>query len=310
MENQPTVAVLGLGAWGKILQGLVQAQGILPLSWHRTQGELVAAGLERAQILISALPMRAVREVACQVAQLNLPTGTIIVSATKGLEPGTVQTAAQIWQELLPQATVVVLSGPNLAAEIQQGLPAATVVAGEPKATEQVQTLLANPNFRVYTNTDHRGVELGGILKNVIAIACGANDGLELGVNARSALITRGLVEMVRVGQHWGGEVLTLYGLSGLGDLLATCTSPLSRNYQVGYKLAEGMSLEQAIAEITGTAEGVNTALVLAEYANQQGLDVPITQEVQSVLRGQHSPTQALANLLERPFKAELTKPS
>jgi glycerol-3-phosphate dehydrogenase (NAD(P)+) len=245
--------------------------------------------------------------VAEQLAKLSLPTETILVSATKGLEPESVQTAAQIWQAMLPQVSVVVLSGPNLSAEIMQGLPAATVIAGEPEATARIQSILASSAFRIYTNPDRIGVELGGVLKNVMAIACGVNDGLNLGINARSALITRALVEMIRVGSHWGGQVTTFYGLSGLGDLLATCTSSLSRNYQVGCGLAEGKSLEQVLSEIVGTAEGVNTAPVLANYAEQQGLEIPITQEVCALLTGRKTPTQAIADLLDRPFKPEVS---
>lgn len=147
---------------------------------------------------------------------------------------------------------------------------------------------------------------MGGIFKNVIAIACGVNDGLGLGVNARSALITRGLVEMVRVGTHWGGQVETFYGLSGLGDLLATCTSALSRNYQVGWHLAQGKSLSQALALTKGTAEGVNTAQVLCTYAQQHQLDIPITAMVNAVLGGSLTPQAALNCLLERPFKPEV----
>jgi glycerol-3-phosphate dehydrogenase (NAD(P)+) len=309
MTDRPTIAVLGQGAWGKILAQLVEPKPVSLLIWQRSQGELATSGVHQSQVIISALPMNAVRSVAEQIARLGIAPGTIVVSATKGLEPHTAKTASQVWQEVLPQTTVVVLSGPNLAAEIAQGLPAATVVAGPEPATEQIQAILAAPTLRVYTNTDLRGVELGGILKNVMAIACGANDGLQLGINARSALITRGLVEMVRVGEHWGGSAITFYGLSGLGDMLATCTSPLSRNYQMGWKLAQGYAPEQALAEIVGTVEGVNTAVVLAEYAQTKGLEVPITHEVCAVLLGQHSPKQAIANLLERPAKPELEHP-
>jgi glycerol-3-phosphate dehydrogenase (NAD(P)+) len=247
-----------------------------------------------------------VRQVAQQLVSLALPPDLVLVSATKGLESGTTQTAAEIWQAVLPQVPVVVLSGPNLSAEIGQGLPAATVVAGEPEIAVRTQAVLGSPSFRIYTNPDRIGVELGGILKNVMAIACGVNDGLNLGTNARSALITRGLVEMIRVGTHWGGQAATFYGLSGLGDLLATCTSSLSRNYQVGWGLAQGKSLDQVLNEVVGTAEGVNTALVLAAYAEQKGLEVPITQEVRALLEGDKTPTKAIADLINRPSKPEL----
>lgn len=300
------VAVLGLGAWGQTLSSLIDPQHYVVKGWSRSCGESLTTTVAETELIISALPIKAVRHVAEQLSWVNLAPGTILVSATKGLEPGTTQTAVQIWQTLHPQIPIVVLSGPNLAGEIQQGLPAATVIGGAPEHTEQVQMILGAPAFRVYTNCDRTGVELGGVLKNVMAIACGVNDGLALGVNARSALITRGLVEMIRVGTYWGAQTQTFYGLSGLGDLLATCTSALSRNYQVGWHLAQGHPLEQVLTTVVGTAEGVNTAAVLTHYAHQQGLEVPITQEVQAVLLGQRTPEQAIANLLERPLKSEL----
>lgn len=300
------VAVLGLGAWGQTLAGLVEPQHYDLQGWSRSCGDTLATVVQGAEFIISALPIKAVRQVAAHLDPADISPGTILVSATKGLEPGTTLTAVQIWQALLPQVPVVVLSGPNLSAEIQQGLPAATVVGGTPEHTLPVQLLLGSAAFRVYTNCDRMGVELGGVLKNVMAIACGVNDGLNLGINARSALITRGLVEMIRVGNHWGAQTQTFYGLSGLGDLLATCTSALSRNYQVGWHLAHGQPLEQVLETVVGTAEGVNTAAVLTQYAQAQGLEVPITQEVQAVLLGTRTPEQAIANLLERPLKPEL----
>lgn len=309
-ESTPSIAVLGVGAWGTALMQLLQQQNQAVVGWGRSQGTALAAIAAQAKIIFSALPIKAVRSVAEQLASVSLPPETILVSATKGLEPTSVQTAAQIWQSILPQIKVVVLSGPNLSQEILQGLPAATVVAGQPEVTTQVQAILASPLLRVYTNPDRVGVELGGVLKNVMAIACGVNDGLQLGVNARSALITRGLVEVVRVGTHWGGQVPTFYGLSGLGDLLATCTSPLSRNYQVGCGLAQGKPLDQVLAALIGTAEGVNTAAVLATYAQEQRLEVPITQEICALLAGEKTPKQAIADLLDRPFKPELAMSS
>lgn len=303
--DQP-LAVLGQGAWGSTLASLAQHQGHRVIGWSRSQPTTLKGAIANASMVISALPMQAVRAVAEQVATLDLSSELILVSATKGLEPGTVQTAAQIWEQLLPPVSVVVLSGPNLSKEIDQGLPAATVVAGELEVATRVQEILGSSTFRIYTNGDRVGVELGGVLKNVIAIACGVNDGLELGINARAALITRGLVEVIRMGTHWGGEAATFYGLSGLGDLLATCTSPLSRNYQVGCRLAQGQSLAQALEKIRGTAEGVNTTAVLAAYAQQQQLEAPITQQVWALLQGQATPTQAIAALLERPPKSEL----
>lgn len=302
------ITVLGLGAWGSTLAQLAQQQGHVVTGWQRGQGTSLATVIDSASMIICALPVKAVQPLVEQMADLVSP-GTILVSATKGLVQGSTlaapQTAAQIWQTALPQTPVTVLSGPNLSVEISQGLPAATVVAGQPDVTAHVQAILGCSSFRIYTNVDRIGVELGGVLKNVIAIACGVSDGLRLGTNARSALITRGLVEMIRVGTHWGGQTATFYGLSGLGDLLTTCTSSLSRNYQVGLGLAEGKALNQVLQEIVGTAEGVNTASVLAAYAAQQYLEIPITQEVCALLAGK-PPAAAISDLINRPFKSEI----
>jgi glycerol-3-phosphate dehydrogenase (NAD(P)+) len=231
---------------------------------------------------------------------------TIFVTATKGLDPQTTCTPSQIWQEAFPTHAVVVLSGPNLSKEIQQELPAASVVASSVMtAAEFVQAVFSSDRFRVYTNSDPLGVELGGTLKNVMAIAAGVCDGLELGTNAKAALVTRGLTEMVRIGLHWGAKMETFYGLSGLGDLLATCNSPLSRNYQVGYQLAGGKTLAEILAHLEGTAEGVNTTQVLVQRAKQQNIPMPITEQVYRLLQGEITPRQGLLELMLRDKKPE-----
>jgi glycerol-3-phosphate dehydrogenase (NAD(P)+) len=256
--------------------------------------------------VLSAVSIKGVTAVVKAIQSLPLSSKTIFVTATKGLDPATTWTPSQIWQAAFPKQPVVVLSGPNLSKEIQQQLPAATVVAGTiAAATEVVQAVFASSQLRVYTNSDPLGVELGGTLKNVIAIAAGVCDGLQLGTNAKAALVTRGLTEMVRVGNSWGAKTETFYGLSGLGDLLATCNSPLSRNYQVGYQLAQGRTLLEIFAHLEGTAEGVNTTQVLLQRANQQGLAVPITTEVYRLLQGDITPRQALEALMLRDIKPE-----
>jgi glycerol-3-phosphate dehydrogenase (NAD(P)+) len=250
--------------------------------------------------------MKGVRAVAGEVQSLPLSSTTIFVTATKGLDPTTTCTPSQIWQAAFPAQPVVVLSGPNLSKEIQQQLPAATVAASTvAEASEVVQAVFSSSSFRVYTNSDPLGVELGGTLKNVIAIAAGVCDGLQLGTNAKAALVTRGLTEMVRIGNTWGAKTETFYGLSGLGDLLATCNSVLSRNYQVGYQLAQGKSLQEIIAHLEGTAEGVNTTQVLIKRANQQGISVPITAQVYRLIEGEVTPRQALEALMLRDIKPE-----
>jgi glycerol-3-phosphate dehydrogenase (NAD(P)+) len=274
--------------------------------WDRRKGWDLKEVVRGSDIIISAVSMAGVRPVVEAVRQVGIPPRAILVSATKGLDPLQLLTPAQIWAATFPTHPLVVLSGPNLAAEIRQGLPAAAVVASHnPEAAVQVQHALASERFRLYTSSDPLGVELGGILKNVIAIAVGVCDALQLGTNARAALVTRGLAEMIRVGSRLGARPETFNGLSGLGDLLATCHSPLSRNYRVGYGLGQGKPLSQVLAEIEGTAEGVYTAPVVVQIAAQHGIQVPITQEVHRLLQGQTTPAAALSRLMERQLTSE-----
>jgi glycerol-3-phosphate dehydrogenase (NAD(P)+) len=250
--------------------------------------------------------MSGVSPVVAQLQSLPLSPDTIVITAKKGLDITTTRTPSQLWQAAFPSNSVVVLSGPNLSKEIKQGLPAATVVASaDATAAKVVQQAFSSSNFRVYTNPDPLGVELGGTLKNVMAIAAGTCDGLQLGTNAKAALLTRGLAEMIRVGIDWGAKAETFYGLSGLGDLLATCNSSLSRNYQVGYQLAQGKTLSEILAHLEGTAEGVNTTSVLVERANRQGISVPITYQVYRLLQGEITPQAAVETLMLRDTKPE-----
>jgi glycerol-3-phosphate dehydrogenase (NAD(P)+) len=306
MTNSKSVAILGAGAWGASLANLAAANGHQVRVWSRQGSQTLQAVLEDAQIILSAISMIGVRDVASQVQSFPLSPEAIFVTATKGLDPQTTCTPSQIWQTVFPNHAVVVLSGPNLSKEIQLELPAATVVASNiPTAAEVVQLVFSSHRFRVYTNPDPLGVELGGTLKNVIAIAAGVCDGLHLGTNAKAALVTRGLTEMVRIGNDWGAKTETFYGLSGLGDLLATCNSPLSRNYQVGYQLAGGKTLKETLANLPGTAEGVNTCQVLMQRAKQQNIPVPITEQVYRLLQGEVTPRQALDELMLRDIKPE-----
>jgi glycerol-3-phosphate dehydrogenase (NAD(P)+) len=301
-----SVAILGAGAWGASLANLAAANGHQVRVWSRQGSQSLQVALKDVQIVLSAISMIGVRDVASQVQSFPFSPETIFVTATKGLDPQTTCTPSQIWQTTFPKHPVVVLSGPNLSKEIQMELPAASVVASNiPTAAEVVQLVFSSHRFRVYTNPDPLGVELGGTLKNVIAIAAGVCDGLQLGTNAKAALVTRGLTEMVRIGNNWGAKTETFYGLSGLGDLLATCNSPLSRNYQVGYQLAGGKSLTETLANLQGTAEGVNTCRVLMQRAKQQNIAVPITEQVYRLLQGEITPGQALDELMLRDIKPE-----
>ncbi|KJH72510.1 NAD(P)H-dependent glycerol-3-phosphate dehydrogenase [Aliterella atlantica] len=301
-----TITILGAGAWGTALAQLARANGHNVCLWSR-HGELsLKDALEGAQIVLSAISMQGVTQVATAIASIPISADTIFVTATKGLDAATTLTPAQIWQATFPQHPIVVLCGPNLSKEIHQNLPAATVVASiDAEAAEAVQAAFTSQRFRVYTNSDPLGVELGGTIKNVIAIASGACDGLQLGTNAKAALVTRGLTEIIRIGNSWGAKTETFYGLSGLGDLLATCNSPLSRNYQVGYQLAQGKTLAETLAHLEGTAEGVNTAEVLMQRAETQKISMPITTQVYRALQGEITPRQALEELMLRDTKPE-----
>ncbi len=298
---------MGTGVWGRALAEIARSRGHEVQLWARRGPSSLAEVVTGVDILISALPLRAVRTVAQQVGSVGLAPGAIVVSATKGLEPDTILTPREIWQEVLPGQGVVVLSGPNLAEEVLAGKPCATVVAHSSLALAQhIQQALATDTFRVYVNPDIRGVELGGVLKNVIAISAGVSDGLGLGTNAKAALITRGLTEVVRVGCLLGGEAATFYGLSGLGDLQATCTSSLSRNYQVGFGLAHKEPLADILARLTGTAEGINTAHVLVQLAHQRRIEVPIALQVTLLLDGKTTPLACVTALMARGLKEEL----
>jgi glycerol-3-phosphate dehydrogenase (NAD(P)+) len=290
-----------------VLGKLVAQKGNSVALWSRHRDLPMRDAVNGVEVIISAVSVKGVQAVAEQLRGIGIPETVILLSATKGLDPTTTCTPSQIWHQMFPHNPVVILSGPNLSKEIVQGLPAATVVAGQDaQAAIAIQRLFASEKFRVYTNTDPLGTELGGTLKNVIAIAVGVCDGLHLGTNAKAALITRALTEIIRIGTHLGGRVETFYGLSGLGDLLATCNSPLSRNYQVGFGLARGFSLEQILGQIEGTAEGVNTAYVLHNIAQRKQISMPISHQVYLLLSEQISPQQAVEALMDRDLKPEV----
>ncbi len=308
-----TLAIIGAGAWGTTLAGLAAAKGHRVCVWSRQSRDRLQAVLDGADVIVSAVSMKGVRTIVEQVQACKVSSNTIFVTATKGLDSDSGSEDAfpllpsQIWQTAFPDHPVVVLSGPNLSKEIQQGMPAATVVASQnTAAAEIVQMAFSSGSFRVYTNPDALGVELGGTLKNVIAIAVGTCDGMRLGTNAKAALVTRGLAEIIRVGTVWGAKAETFYGLSGLGDLLATCNSPLSRNYQVGYGLAQGKSLPDVLFDLEGTAEGVNTTNVLVKLAAQQAIAIPISQQVDRLLKGAITPQAAVEALMLRDYKPEI----
>ena len=299
------ITIIGAGAWGGALGNLTEINGYVPTIWSRNCGAELTDVVRDRVAIISAVSMSGVRPIIDRLQDAIAPT-QIIVTATKGLDASTNLTPAQLWRSAFPDNPIVVLSGPNLSIEIQQGLPAATVVASDrADAATQIQTIFSSPKFRVYTNDDPVGVEIAGTVKNVMAIAAGACDGLNLGNNAKSALLTRGLAEIIRFGQFWGAKMETFYGLSGLGDLLATCNSPLSRNYQVGYGLARGKTLADILANLYGTAEGINTTKVLIQIATQHDIYMPITVLVDRLLQGEITAQEAIMALMQRDRKSE-----
>lgn len=305
-NKEQKITIVGAGAWGSALATLALHNQRAVRLWSRSESESLELAISKSETIVSAVPMKGVRPTIEKLQIIGLPERLVLVTTTKGLDPITTLTPSQIWQEAFPHNPVVVLSGPNLSKEIQQGLPAATVVASKNvSAAEMVQQIFASDYFRVYLNQDPLGTELGGTLKNVMAIAAGVCDGLQLGTNAKAALLTRALPEMIRVGTILGARAETFFGLSGLGDLIATCSGSLSRNYRVGYGLARGKFLEEILSEIEGTAEGINTTNVLIEIAERKALAVPITRQVYELLNGQTTPRQAVRALMERDPKPE-----
>ncbi|MBI2303729.1 MAG: NAD(P)-dependent glycerol-3-phosphate dehydrogenase [Chloroflexi bacterium] len=325
--------VIGTTSWGTTLAVVLARNGVRVWLWARGEAEAkqlretgentrllpgvpfptlltVTNSLEEAlngsTMVILAVPSQTMRENVGHLRGLLSP-GSIILSATKGLEVNTAQRMSQVIAEgSHPGVSIAVLSGPNLGREIARGLPAATVVAAtdDPVARE-VQRLFISPNLRVYTNSDVIGVELGGALKNIIAIGAGMCDGWGFGDNAKAALITRGLAEMTRLGVAAGANPLTFAGLAGMGDLVATCSSPLSRNHQVGEQLAWGRPLPDIIASLGHVAEGISTTRAASRLAQEFKVEMPIINQTYRVLFQGLDPRQAAAELLAREPKAE-----
>jgi glycerol-3-phosphate dehydrogenase (NAD(P)+) len=326
------IGVTGAGSWGTALADLLARAGHEVRLWAHeaavarditerrenpvflpgcaladglTATTSLADALAGAQMVLSAVPSHATREVFGLMRPL-LSEGTILACATKGIETGTLKLMSDLGAELLPGHPFVALSGPSFALEVYQGQPTAVVAAGELEAARQVQEAFATPRFRVYTQDDLIGVEVGGSLKNVIAIAAGVLEGLGLGHNPRAALITRGLAEITRLGIAMGGRRSTFAGLAGVGDLILTTSGGLSRNRSLGEALARGESLSGWQGSHRNVAEGVNTTRAAVALAERHQLELPIAQEVHAVLFEGKAPPQAVADLMERDLKPEL----
>jgi glycerol-3-phosphate dehydrogenase (NAD(P)+) len=327
-------SVLGAGAWGTALGrhlselGPVtlwtwQAEHAAALTLHRENraflpgyalGERltptadIGEAVDGAGVVVVAVPSEAVRQTLV-AASPRLPRDATLVVVAKGIEPSTLMLLSEVTRDVLgadAERRTVFLSGPSFALEVAQGLPTNLVAAGsDPERSRLVQQRFASDRVRVYSSDDPAGVQVGGALKNVIAIAAGASDGLGFGHNTRAALITRGLAEMARLAVAKGGSVLTLSGLAGLGDLVLTCSAELSRNRTVGFQLGQGKRLREVLSGLGHVAEGVTTAHSAYHLAERLGVDLPITSEVYAVLYADKPVAQAVRDLLSRPLKKE-----
>lgn len=329
------VAVIGAGSWGTALAALLAGKGHRVVLWshdpdvalrinrERRSPYLPAAALpdalevvddieaavSGAELVLSVSPSQFVRPVMTGAAP-HMRADAILVSASKGIELGSLLRMDEVLAEAVAgdiMERFAVLSGPSFAHEVAGGAPTAVVVAGRSEAVaSKVQSVFQTSYFRVYTTTDVVGVELGGAVKNVIAVAAGVAAGLGFGHNTGAALITRGLAEITRLGVAMGARRETFYGLAGMGDLVLTCTGSLSRNRTVGYRLGQGERLEDILADMNAVAEGVRTSEAVFELSRRHGVEMPITEEVHAILHEGRSPSDALAALMQRDPKPEV----
>jgi glycerol-3-phosphate dehydrogenase (NAD(P)+) len=336
MTEVAKLAVLGAGSWGATLARTFASAGrnVHLYTRDKDKAEFInshhlitrpitvdipenvvassdlASVVEGARILVFCCTSQSVRELVTKVKEIlgsrKQKFSPIIVSAVKGLELSTLYRMSEVILDVIPDIDVCCLSGPNLASEILRGLPAAAVIASSNKETAAIiQKELSISKFRLYTNSDIIGVEFGGTTKNVIAIAAGASDGLNLGANAKAALLTRGLAEMTRLSVAMGAKPLTLAGLAGMGDLLATCDGAASRNYRLGNLFVKGKALDDIFSEIGAAIEGVPTAKAICELSQRLNIDLPIATQVQAALSGKTSPEGAIMTLMSRPLASE-----
>jgi glycerol-3-phosphate dehydrogenase (NAD(P)+) len=324
--------VIGTGAMGTVMAQVLAANGVhvalLGQREERVQELLLArentrylpgvhlaskvvptvdarAALANSELVIAAVPCQYLRG-ALERMKEHLPNDAPICSVIKGIELGTGLRPSEILAEFAPQASVAVLSGPSIANELAKCLPATVVVACSDSAVAtQLQDILTTSWFRIYTNSDVLGVELAGALKNVIALAAGILDGLHAGDNAKAALITRGLVEMTRLGVALGGKPETFAGLAGIGDLFTTCVSPHGRNRQAGERIGSGIPVEQVVRESVAVIEGIPTTKAALRLAESVNVEMPITHAVSRVLFEEAAPLAAITDLMRRPPKSE-----
>lgn len=290
------IAIIGEGAWGGALGHSLRSAGAEVSFWRRGDGP---GPLQGAEVVISAVPAQATRPVLAELSRA-LPREAPLVLTAKGLEKGSLLRQSQIAAELVPGQPVAVLSGPSFAADLTRGLPTAVTLATQHGDAEALQQRLATPSLRPYLSDDLTGVELGGALKNVVAIACGAAIGAGFGDSARAALIARGFAELARLASAAGARPETLGGLSGLGDLALTCTSDESRNFRYGCSLGQ-----HGRAPETGTYEGAQTAGAALALARRLGVDAPVTETVAALVAGEIAVSEAVGRLYSRPLRRE-----
>jgi len=328
------IGVIGAGAWGTTLAvKLAAAQRPVTLWAHTPEANQELAAVrenrhylpgivfppnlrvatddaylsEPHRLFVLAVPSAHLRAIV-QTLSHTLYAKAALLSVVKGIEEGTHQRMSEVIEKELPGRRVAALSGPNLAREIAAGLPAGSVVASsDAQLAAELASVLGSDRFRVYTNPDLVGVELCGALKNVVALAAGFVDGLKLGDNAKAGIITRGLAEMTRLGVAAGAQPMTFAGLAGVGDLIATCMSPLSRNRRAGELMASGMSWTDAAAQLNGVAEGVFTVRGALALAAEHAVELPIAEQVEAVVHGGRAPMEAVAELMSRTPKDELS---
>jgi glycerol-3-phosphate dehydrogenase (NAD(P)+) len=295
------ICVLGDGAWGKALAGLVEDGGHDVSIWSRKNPD--PESLKAADALIVAIPAQAIETV---LPTLNIRSDQAVIITAKGIDRTKNRFMSEIASGHLGKHQIYVLSGPSFAEDVARKLPTAvTLASSHHENARKWAKSLSRPYFRIYPNDDPLGVCIGGSLKNILAIACGISDGKQLGASAKAALTTRGFAELMRLGKVLGAEPETLMGLSGLGDLLLTCASPQSRNYTFGKRLGEGKSVAEALAASRGVAEGVYSASAAMQLALKHGVLMPITQAVNAVVENSANADDVISTLLARPVGTE-----
>jgi glycerol-3-phosphate dehydrogenase (NAD(P)+) len=330
------IGVVGAGSWGSAIANLLGNKGFkvdfwvfekevkeqieefrenriflpgIPLSVNIYPSNDISNAVTGKDLVVIVVPSHVMRETAVKISEF-ISADTAVVSASKGIENGTYLTMTGVLKDsmpVVPEGNLSVMSGPSFAGEVARSVPTAVTVASKNNEVATfIQQVFATPFFRVYTNDDVIGVELGGAVKNVIAIAAGIIDGLKLGLNTRAALITRGLTEIRRLGLALGAKPRTFTGLAGVGDLLLTCTGNLSRNHAVGKKIGEGMNLKDILSEMRMVAEGVKTAESVYNLSRKLGVEMPISHEIYRTLYEDVSPKEAVYRLMTRDLKQEL----